>query len=129
MFLSLIDDPRIKDHLHGNWDAPSSPPSFDSGILDEIHSGVWHQSTMEKFITNDTNEILCCIILAIDRTHVANKDKLLLEPVYFHYLSSHVHYGIIPLRGDHSGSYPSSPLQNLLVSMLKPITESLVAFS
>jgi hypothetical protein len=83
MFLSLIDDPRIKDHLLVNWDSPSSPPPFDSGILDEIHSGVWHQSTTEKFITNDSNDILCGIILAIDRTHVADKDKLSLEPVLF----------------------------------------------
>jgi hypothetical protein len=84
---------------------------------------------MEKFIKNDSNEILCGIIWAINRTHVAKKDKLSLEPVYFYYLSSHAHYIIIPLRGDHSDSYPSSPFQNLLVSMLKSIAESLVAFS
>jgi hypothetical protein len=45
---------------------------------------MWHQSTSEKLIQNDSNEILCGIILAIDRTHVADKkDKLSLEPVLF----------------------------------------------
>jgi hypothetical protein len=34
-------------------------------------------------MANDSNEILCGIILAINRTHVANKDKLLLAPVLF----------------------------------------------
>jgi hypothetical protein len=83
MFVSLIDDPRMKDHLLVNWEEPSSPPPFDGGSLDEIHSGMWHQRTSEKLIKNNSNEILCGIILFIDRTHVADKDKLSLEPVLF----------------------------------------------
>lgn len=83
MFVSLIDDPRMKDHLLVNWEEPSSPPPFDGGRLDEIHSGMWHQRTSEKLIKNNSDEILCGIILFIDRTHVADKDKLSLEPVLF----------------------------------------------
>ena len=83
MFLSLMDDPRIKDHLLLNWDDPSSPPTFVSGSLDEIHSGMWHQRTSAKLLRTNSNEVLCGIILAVDRTHVADKDKLSLEPVLF----------------------------------------------
>jgi hypothetical protein len=83
MFLSLIDDPRIKDHLLINWEDPSSLPTFDSGFLDEIHSGMWHERTSAKLLKKNSNEVLCGIILAVDRTHVADKDKLSLEPVLF----------------------------------------------
>jgi hypothetical protein len=83
MFLSLMDDPRIKDHLLLNWDDLSSPPTFVSGSLDEIHSGMWHQLTSAKLLRTNSNEVLCGIILAVDRTHVADKDKLSLEPVLF----------------------------------------------
>jgi hypothetical protein len=83
MFLSLIDDPRIKEHLLINWDAPSRPPPFESGSLDEIHSGMWHECTSAKLLNPNSNDVLCGIILAVDRTHVADKDKLSLEPVLF----------------------------------------------
>ena len=83
MFLSLIDDPRIKDHLLLNWDDPCSPTAFDSGSLDEIHSGLWYELTSAKLVKSNSNEVLCGIILAVDRTHVADKDKLSLEPVLF----------------------------------------------
>jgi hypothetical protein len=49
MFLSLIDDSQIKEHLLFNWDDPSSPPTFDSGWLDKIQSGMWHERTSAKF--------------------------------------------------------------------------------
>jgi hypothetical protein len=83
MFLSLIDDPRIKDHLLLNWEDPLLLPTFDSGSLDEIHSGMWHQCTSAKLLMTNSNEVLCGIILAVDHTHVADKDKLSLEPVLF----------------------------------------------
>jgi hypothetical protein len=83
MILSLIDDPRIKDHLLLNWDDPSSPPTFESGSLDEIHSGTWHQRMSATLLRANSNQVLCSIILAVDRTHVADKDKLSLEPVLF----------------------------------------------
>jgi hypothetical protein len=66
-----------------NWDKPSSPPPFDPRYLDEIHSGEWYKETCEQMIRSDSNDILCGIVLAIDRTHVADKDKLSLEPVLF----------------------------------------------
>jgi hypothetical protein len=83
MFLSLIDDPRIKGNLLINWDDPSAPPPFDSGFRDEIHSGMWHEQTSAKLLTSNSNDILCGIILVFDHTHVADKDKLSLEPVLF----------------------------------------------
>jgi Plavaka transposase len=84
MFLSLIDDPHITGHLLINWEEPSTPPPFDSGSLDETHSGLWHECTSAKLVTPQRNDIFCGIILAVDCTYVAdNKDKLLLEPVLF----------------------------------------------
>jgi hypothetical protein len=83
MFLSLIDDPRIKPGLLVNWDDPPTPPPFDPRCLDEIHSGDWHLETSQLMVESGSNDILCGIILAIDRTHVADKDKLSLEPVLF----------------------------------------------
>jgi hypothetical protein len=83
MFLSLIDDPHIKEHLLINWEAPSLPPPFQVGNLDEIHSGMWHERTSAKLVSPNSNDVLSGIILAIDRTHVADKDKLSLEPVLF----------------------------------------------
>jgi hypothetical protein len=75
MFLSLMDDPRIKDHLLLNWDDLSSPATFVSGSLDEIHSGMWHQHTTAKLLRTNSNEVLCGIILAVNHTHVADKDN------------------------------------------------------
>ena len=118
MFLSLMDDPRIKDHLLLNWDDPSSPPTFVSGSLDEIHSGMWHQRTAAKLLRTNSNEVLCGIILAVNRNHVADKDKLSLEPVLFSLsiipraLRNH------PFAWRPLGFIPSCPPLNHLVSML-----------
>jgi hypothetical protein len=56
MFLSLIDDPQIKGHLLVNWEEPSTPPPFDGGTLDKIHSGMRHERTSEKLIKNNSND-------------------------------------------------------------------------
>jgi hypothetical protein len=82
MFVSLLDDPRIQQHLLINWDHPSKPPPFNNKKLDEIHSGSWHRKTSAKLLTT-VNDILCGLILFIDRTHVADKEKLTLCPVLF----------------------------------------------
>ena len=41
MVHSLLDDPQVHPFLVINWDCPSQHPPFESGILDEIHSGSW----------------------------------------------------------------------------------------
>jgi hypothetical protein len=117
MFLSLIDDPRVKDHLLLNWDDPSSPTAFDSGSLDKIHSGLWYQLTSAKLVKSKSNEVLCGIILAVDHTHEADKDKLSLKPVLFS-------LSIIPLAlRNHPfawrllGFIPKLPSSKTLVSM------------
>jgi Plavaka transposase len=83
MFLSLVDDPQIKGHLLINWELPSAPPPFEHGSLDEIHSGMWYERTLAQLVTPNSNDVLCGIILAVDCTHVVDKDKLSLEPVLF----------------------------------------------
>jgi hypothetical protein len=82
MFVSLLDDTRIQQHLLINWDDPSKPPPFNKKELDEIHSGSWHRKTSSKLLTT-INDILCGIIFFIDRTHVADKEKLTLCPILF----------------------------------------------
>jgi hypothetical protein len=44
---------------------------------------MWHKHTSAKLLEKNNNEGLCGIILAVDRTHVADKDKFSLEPVLF----------------------------------------------
>jgi hypothetical protein len=82
MFISLLDDTRIKPHLLINWNNPSKPPPFNKNKLDEIHTGRWHSRTSRNLLTT-RNDILCGILLFIDRTHVADKEKLTLCPVLF----------------------------------------------
>ena len=82
MFVSLLDDTRIQQHLLINWDDPSKPPPFNKKELNEIHSGSWHRKTSSKLLTT-IKDILCGIIFFIDRTHVADKEKLTLCPVLF----------------------------------------------
>jgi hypothetical protein len=69
MFLSLIDDPQINGHLLVNWEDPFAPPSLDKGYLDKIHSRMRHDLTLEMLTQNNSNEIFCSIVLAIDRMH------------------------------------------------------------
>ncbi len=80
MFLSLLDDAHIRDHLLINWEDPSKPPPFNPKELDEIHSGSWHALTSAD-LCKRLNDVLCGIIVFIDRTHVAEKEKLTLCPV------------------------------------------------
>ena len=80
MFLSLLDDTRIRDHLLINWEDPSKPTPFNPTELDEIHSGSWHALTSAN-LCKQLNDVLCGIIVFIYRTHVAEKEKLTLCPV------------------------------------------------
>jgi hypothetical protein len=87
MFVSLLDDTRIQQHLLINQDDPSKPPPFNKKELNGIHSGLWHWKTSSKLLTT-IKDILCGIIFFIDRTHIADKEKLTLCPVLsFHHPS------------------------------------------
>jgi len=82
MFLSLLDDSRIRPYLMINWDHPRKPPKFDRRFYNEIHSGTWHAKTSRECLHNPS-DVLCGLIFFIDRTHVALKDRLSLCPVLF----------------------------------------------
>jgi hypothetical protein len=82
MFRSLLDDPRIRPYLMINWDHPNQPPKFDPRYYHEIHSGSWHSKTSAECL-HQLNDVLSGLILFIDRTHVALKDRLSLCPVMF----------------------------------------------
>jgi len=82
MFISLLDNACLWDHLLINWEDPSKPPPFNPMELDEIHSGSWHALTSSD-VCKCLNDVLCGIIVFIDRTHVAEKEKLTLCPLMF----------------------------------------------
>ena len=74
MFHSLLDDPRCRNNLLIDWEHPSCIPCHKIGLLDDVHSAKWYADTHCMQIQSDSNEVLCGIILFIDRTFMADND-------------------------------------------------------
>ena len=55
----------------------------EKGIIDDIDTGSVYQEAKEKYITKDSNEILCPLIFFIDKTHTDTHGRLCLEQIRF----------------------------------------------
>ncbi len=51
--------------------------------LDDVHSGKWYQDTYDAMIKDSTCEMLCPIILYVDKTGTDKYNRFGLEPVIF----------------------------------------------
>jgi hypothetical protein len=76
MFLSILDDRRIRDNLLIVWADPSARPPYDPEYYDEIHSANWYARTHAAMQTRGSSAVLCGLILFIDRTFTAENDRL-----------------------------------------------------
>jgi len=83
MFLQLIDDPRLRDHLLINYDDLSASPPYDPEVLDDIHSGDWHIRTHRLTIQAGSNQVMAALHLFLDRTHLVNHDRQGCECLLF----------------------------------------------
>jgi hypothetical protein len=83
MFLSILDDRRIRDNLLIVWADPSARPPYDPEYYDEIHSANWYARTHAAMQTRGSSAVLCGLILFIDRTFTAENDRLGCECVFF----------------------------------------------
>ena len=59
-------------------------PSFlESGVLDDIHSGMWYKDTYHKCISDPEEQFLAPILLYVDKTGTDKMNRYGLEPVIF----------------------------------------------
>jgi hypothetical protein len=79
MVQSLLSDSSLlkRENLLDKNDA------LDHDHLGDIHTGSWFKAARSLLCSNNGKDVLCPIILFIDKTHVDNFSKWSLEPVLF----------------------------------------------
>ena len=55
-------------NIKGAFPFGKCPSFLETGVLDDIHSGSWYADTYDEFIKFPERQMLCPIILYIDKT-------------------------------------------------------------
>jgi hypothetical protein len=83
MMCSLLTDPNLMQEENlVFWKHPLEAPCPNPTHVDEINTSTWYWHAHQTLCTNP-NDLLCGIILFIDKTHTDTIGKLTLEPVSF----------------------------------------------
>jgi len=86
MALLLLTYPALmqSDNLLFPKDTPYGfPPGQLSEFLDDLDSGTMYKDAHEQYCLGQDNAVLNMHVMSSDKTHLANKGKLTLEPVMF----------------------------------------------
>jgi hypothetical protein len=81
---SLLSDKNLvkEDNLLFNRDNIFTMPKFHkSNIYEDIHTGSVYQKAYKKYVKDPTKELLCPIIIFIDKTHTDRNGRLCLEQI------------------------------------------------
>ena len=85
-FYSLLTDPDVmkEENLLIRLDNPFCPPETNlAETLRDINDGQVYKKAYQIYVKHPHRDVLCPIILFIDKTHVDAKGRLCLEPVSF----------------------------------------------
>ena len=86
---SLLTDPEVMhdDHLlfHNNDPFSFPPDEFDDPeyLYSDVYDGSLFQEGYYEYIKDPSLDVLCGVILFIDKTHIDSKGRFTLEPVSF----------------------------------------------
>ena len=85
MLESLFNDPEIshESNLVINLDDPFSQYKSKNGILGEVNSGSWYRQAYKNMVHNSSEDFLCPIIFAMDKTTISNMLSLHVYAVMF----------------------------------------------
>ena len=87
MYSLLSDDELMHDdNLLFRGDSPLNPPPEKISPREHLHDiddGTLYRNAHKSLVTDPTRDVLCPIILFIDKTHCDNYARLTLEPISF----------------------------------------------
>jgi Plavaka transposase len=87
MLLSLLADPVAMQPKNLTVDADNPfktvPSAMLDGFLDDFKSGEVYRTAVKLYCTEKNKDIMCEILLFVDKTHLDHKSKHTLEPIMF----------------------------------------------